>query len=80
MQAEWSTVLLGIQGSDRDSCGVGSFYQTCRLGYGDEERKSGWGYAGQLWAERRVLSYLGFQVAGLAYGGVGSLCQRCGPG
>lgn len=60
-----STVLLGIQGSDQDSCGVGSFYQRRELGYDDTER-SGWAVIGG--AEGVVLPGFAGSCPGLWWG------------
>ena len=69
MQAGWSTVLLGIQGSDRNSCGVGSFYQRRELGYDRydaKERRSGWAVVGG--AEGVVLLGFSGSCPGLWWG------------
>lgn len=40
--------LTGFQGTDLASDGVGGFNQRCGQGYGDGERRDGWGYFIQM--------------------------------
>lgn len=40
--------LPGFQGTDLASDGVGGFNQRCGQGFGDEERRDGWGYVIQV--------------------------------
>lgn len=40
------TGCSGVQDAGMASGGVGVFCQRCGLGYGDKERRGGWGYSG----------------------------------
>lgn len=72
-------LVFGIQDAGLASDKVGGFCQICSPGYGDEERRGAWDYAG--WVQAGLGTVLpGIQGFDLASGGVEGLCQRCGLG